>query len=273
MEDIREILGRSIRRLLRPLVKILLREGMTYGEFAELAKWVFVDVAGRDFTLPRRKQSTSRISVITGLTRKEVARLREAPAPEEDRLQAKYNRLARVISGWRRDPQFLGTDGRPAVLDLADSSPSFAELVRRYSGDMTARSVLDELHRANMVDTSDGRARLLKDAYVPDAHAGEKLHILGIDTELLIDTIEHNLSTETGQPFFQRKVAYDNLPQESIPEFRKLSAEQAQALLELLDRHLAQHDRDANPASEGTGRMEAGLGIYYFEKTWTEDDQ
>jgi hypothetical protein len=246
---------------------------MTYGEFAELAKWVFVDVAGREFSLPGRKQSTSRISVITGLTRKEVARLREAPAPEEDRLQAKYNRLARVIAGWRRDPEFLDADGQPAALELGDAPPSFAELVRRYSGDMTARSVLDELHRAGVVSITDGKARLLKDAYVPDAHAGEKLHIMGVDTELLIATIAHNLDPESGRPFFQRKVAYDNLPRESIPEFRALSAERAQQLLETLDRHLAQQDRDVNPANEGTGRMEAGLGVYYFEKTWTEEDQ
>jgi hypothetical protein len=230
-------------------------------------------VAGRDFSLPGRKQSTSRISVITGLTRKDVARLREAPAPEEDRLHAKYNRLARVVAGWRRDLEFLDADDQPAALELGDAPPSFAELVRRYSGDMTPRSILDELLRAGVISIADGRAHLLKNAYVPDAHSAAKLHILGVDTELLIGTIAHNLDPESSTRFFQRKVAYDNLPRESIPAFRKLSAEQAQRLLETLDHYLAQHDRDANPASDGTGQVEAGLGIYYFEKTRSEEDQ
>lgn len=73
-------------------------------------------------------------------------------------------------------------------------------------------------------------------------------------------------------PRFQRKVAYDNLPDEVLPKYRKLSAKKAQALLESLDQWLAQRDRDINPAVRGTGRNEAGLGIYYFEESYSKKE-
>ncbi|NIO43262.1 MAG: hypothetical protein GTO41_25780, partial [Burkholderiales bacterium] len=79
----------------------------------------------------------------------------------------------------------------------------------------------------------------------------------------LISTIDHNLNPETsGQPRFQRKVMYDNLPDEVLAEFRELSANQAQSMLEMWAHWLARHDRDVNPSVEGKGRNRAGVGIY-----------
>ena len=88
----------------------------------------------------------------------------------------------------------------------------------------------------------------------------------------LIATIDNNLQADPMGPLFQRKVAYDNLPDEVLPEFRGLSAKRAQALLEKLDRWLAQRDRDVTPTVRGTGRNRAGLGIYYFEEPYTEEE-
>lgn len=272
--DKRRILFNSVLRVLRPLARILLRNGATYGEFADLAKWVFTDVARKDFKIPGRKQSTSRISVITGLTRKEVAKQLEVASPDDTTLQRQYHRAAKVISGWRRDPRFQGIDGQPAALPFdADDKPSFNELVRRFSGDMPSRAVLDELDRVGAIaKLSDGRIQLVTSAYVPAGDEAQKLLIMGKDTSLLLDTLDHNLQPNQGSPFFQRKVAYDNLPTEALPAFRQLSAAKAQALLEELDRYLSARDRDENPEVKGTGRTEAGIGIYYFEKTRSEED-
>ena len=66
-------------------------------------------------------------------------------------------------------------------------------------------------------------------------------------------------------------MAYDNLPAEVLPEFRKLSAKRAQELLEKLDRWLAERDRDVTPSVKGTGRNRAGLGIYYFEEPYVDE--
>ena len=274
MTDARQTLFNAALRILRPLVRVLLRNGVTYGDFTDLAKWVFTDVARTDFTLPGRKQTASRISVITGLTRKEVKRLLEMDRPDETAQHRQYHRAARVISGWKRDERFTDARGRPRRLAPEGSgSDSFAELIRRYSGDMPARAVLDELERVGAVRRhDDGSVELVADAYVPHGDAAQNLYIMGRDTALLLETIDHNLMSEKDRRLFQRQVLYDNLPLETLPELRKVSAKKAQVLLEQLDSRLAVADRDTNPDAEGTGRMIAGVGIYYFEKPWSEDE-
>jgi hypothetical protein len=258
-------LNSAILRILRPLVRILLRHGVSHKDFSELAKAVYVDVAESDFTLPGRKQSTSRISVLTGLTRKEVARLRGSGEPGDGDLASNYNRAARVIAGWARDARYHDADGDPARLPFEGEQASFSELVRRFSGDIPPKTMLDELLRVGAVREKQGRIELVSRSYVPQRGAEDKLHILGTDVAYLAATIEHNIE-QPDNPHFQRKVAYDNLPEEAVAEFRALSREKAQRLIEELDSWLSRHDRDGNPAVEGTGRKQAGLGIYYFEE-------
>jgi len=268
------VLSRTVQRLLRPLVCILLRNGVSYGTFADLAKWVYVDVATREFAIAGRKQSTSRVAVLTGLTRKEVHRLRQPSMPRDREIAERYNRAARVIAGWRREREFLDAEGRPAALPMSGETGSFMSLVRRFSGDMPVRAVLDELRRVGAItELDDGRVDLVTRAYIPKTSETDKLHILGTDVAHLIATIDHNLRSDSTEPFFQRKVAYDNLPDEMLPEFRKLSADKAQLLLEELDRWLAQHDRDTESDIEGTGRNWAGVGIYYFEAPHSVEEE
>jgi hypothetical protein len=178
-----------------------------------------------------------------------------------------YNRAARVIAGWVRDKEFTDAAGEPLALSQAGATGSFSLLVKRYSGDVPARAVLDELLRVGAVEhLDDDRIRLLSRAYVPRTSDLDKLDILGADVADLITTIDHNLQRGAADPRFQRKVMYDNVPEESIPLFRALSAAQAQTLLEKMDEWLSQHDRDVNASVKGAGRMRAGIGIYYFEE-------
>jgi hypothetical protein len=256
----------AVLRLLRPLVRILLRNGISYGAFADLAKWVFVDVAEKEFRVSGRKQTVSRVSVLTGLTRKDVARLQAIASPDDAAEVQRHNRAARVISGWVRDTRFMDAAGNPADLPIEGEPASFTQLVKHYSGDIPVRAVLDELLRVGTVErTESGAIRLVQHAYVPRTGETGKLHILGTDVADLIASIDHNLQHAETNPYFQRKVMYDNLPEEIIPRLRKLTETQGQALLEELDRFLSQHDRDCNPNSEGTGHKRAGVGIYYFE--------
>ena len=264
-----KLLSAAVLRLLRPLVRILLRNGVSYSTFSDFVKWVYVDVAGKEFGIEGRKQSTSRVSVITGLSRKEVMRVRLLPRPDDRASTEKYNRAARVIAAWRRDRNFLDAEGKPAPLPMAGPGVSFSELVKRFSGDVPVRATLDELIRVGAVERlEDGRVSLLTRTYIPESSDADKLHILGTDVAHLITTIDHNLKSDPIGPLFQRKVAYDNLPDEVLPAFRKHSAKRAQAFLESLDRWLAQRDRDVTPTDKGTGRNQAGIGIYYFEEPY-----
>src|SRR5512134_387979 len=67
----------SSRLLLRPVVRLLLRCGVTWKEFAELCKVVYVEVAAADFGRRGRPTNASRIAILTGLGRREVKRVRE----------------------------------------------------------------------------------------------------------------------------------------------------------------------------------------------------
>lgn len=268
----RKALTAATLRLLRPLVRILLRNGISYGTFAEIARWVFVDVATEDFGIEGRKQSVSRVSVLTGLSRKEVTRVQQLPRPDDQETIEQHNRAARVIGGWLHDEAFQH-GGEPHALPFEDGERSFSELVRRYSGDVPARAVLDELLRVGAVEReADGRIQLKARAFIPQGSQADKLHILGTDAAALIATIDHNLDPAAEHPFLQRKVAYDNLPDQALAQFRGLAGEEAQALLLKLNDWLAQHDRDNNPHVEGSGRNEAGIGIYYFERPVKDED-
>ncbi len=267
------ILFSAVLKLLRPLVRIFLRNNVPYGTFADLAKSVYVDVAIEEFGIPGRKQTDSRVSIITGLNRKEVRRVKLLPelGSEGEVLAQRYHRAARVISGWIRDEVFLDAAGQPLDLSLDGSDASFMKLVKLYSGDMPARAILDELLRVHCVERlDDGRIRLKTRAYLPDTQEGEKLAILGTDVKDLVTTIDHNISSEADR-FFQRKVAYDNLPQEVLEKLRAIAADQGQALLEEVDKWLSKHDRDTNPSEEGTGCMRAGVSIYYFEEDLSKE--
>jgi hypothetical protein len=138
---------------------------------------------------------------------------------------------------------------------------------------MPHRAVLDELVAEGIVRLADkDRVRLLDRAYVPKADEFMKLHILGTDTGYLIDTIGHNLLATESPPRFQRKVLYDNLPDEVLSEFRRLTRKYSQKLLERLDRWLSVRDRDVNPDVRGSGRNVAGLGIFYIEEPFSDQE-
>ncbi len=260
-------LNDSLTRLLRPLVRVLLRLGVPYGTFAELARRVYVDVADKDFPPPGRKQSDSRIATITGLTRKEVLRLKREPLNGGHQLIERFNRAARVIGGWTSDPAFQ-LDGTARPLTLEGTSPNFGELVARHSGDVPVRAILDELLRVGAVtQDAQGWLQLVRPAYVPEDDLHAKVGILGTDVADLIATIDHNMQESADKGRFQLKVSYDNLPQEALAAFHQQVSLQGYALLKAFDGYLREQDRDSNPDARGTGRMRAGVGIYYFEES------
>lgn len=270
-DSLNKALRAAVLRVLRPLIRILLRNGVSYGSFADMAKWVYVDLASSEFGIEGRKQTISRVSVITGLNRKEVSRVQALDPPDDSEAERHYNRAARVITGWLRDEQYTDDKGAPLALPFDGSAHSFSALVKQHSGDMPARAVLDELLRVGAVKRDDTGISLQARAYIPQTGEADKLHILGSDVAQLIHTIDHNLQHGEIEPRYQRKVYYDNLPDEAMPKLRELSREKSQQLLEELNDWMAKHDRDINPDSGGTGRKEASIGIYYYEHEVPEE--
>lgn len=260
-----ELLIAAIRKLLRPLIRILLKNGMPYGAFIDIAKPLYVESAADMIESEGNKATNTRISTVTGLSRKEVQRLKDEAEVNDVWAFDRYNRAARVVAGWVRDTRFSDRQGQPAILPYDDGATSFHNLVTAFSGDIPARTILEELLQAGVVKRlDDGRIQLLTRAYIPAGNQAEKLGILGSDVAGLIETIAHNIYGQD-KPFFQRKVYYDNLPEETIPRLHALIEERGQSLIEDLDQWMSAHDRDTNPNIDGSGRKAAGIGIFYFE--------
>ncbi len=264
--DLPNILLTSASLILRPLIRILLRYGISYTAFSELAMRIYFDVAKSDFVIPGKKQTTSRISTMTGLSRRVVARMEARPEQKDTLDTTTINRAARVISGWVRDTDFHNLEGGPTDLPLEGDICSFSELVKRYSGDITVRTISDELTRIGAISvTPSGLLHLNTHAYVVSDSDRDKLTLLGMDVSSLISTIEHNI-IHPEQPYFQRKVAYNYIPGEILPEIKDRLASIAQESLESMDDVLASKAINKDDKQDDHSYIRTGFGIYFFKE-------
>lgn len=268
--DARKQLESAIRQLLRPLVHILLRQGLSFNEFAELAKREFMEIAWDEFTPEDARPSDSRVAIMTGLTRKEVKRLREARSESGDEQLGQHkNRASRVLSGWYRDPEFCGEDGEPQVLPMDGDSSSFAQLVKRYSGDMPPRAMLDELKRVGAVTVAaDGDIQVNSRSYVPNADDPEVIRLFGDSVSDLINTWSHNLEARNGDKWLQRHVRSPRVAKRAIPLFKRLARDNGQQFLETLEDWLLSHE-PARANDDSDDKTEVGVGIYFFDRSET----
>ncbi|MDH3633687.1 MAG: DUF6502 family protein [Gammaproteobacteria bacterium] len=254
-----EILRNTLRKILMALVRTLLRNGMAYGEFDQIARKAFVDVAYRDFTPSGKKQTVSNVAILTGLNRKEVKKLSELDLGQSPGDDKQYNRVVRVLGGWINDPRFLRKDGNPRDLEH-EGENSFSELVKLYSGDMPVAAMQKVLlNSANIKFTDDNKVRLLSHAYLPSDDPVEKLAILGTDASQLVDTIDFNLTAPEEALRFQRKASNPKVAPESIPEIKQFLRRKGQAFLEEIDLYLSQHE------TEDDSSAEVSVSVFYHE--------
>ena len=261
----------TLVRIIRPLVRVLLRFGIPYRNAAETLKWCYANVAMNEFELPGKRQTKSRVAVITGLTRVDVDHLLRLPPPHAREIELKYNRAARVLSGWAEDPAYSNGNGQPADLAVDGEKPSFASLVYDYSGGTTLRAVLDEVLRVGAaVQLEDGKIRLNKVDFIATDGADQSLQIaiLGQAGGDLISTIEHNIRPDQPDRWLQMFVQQRGLPERCIPEVRRYVREHAHRVIDDLDRYLTRLARE-NPAHADEPVCDRlGVGFYYFQ-----DDQ
>ncbi|PCH61420.1 MAG: hypothetical protein COC05_01110 [Gammaproteobacteria bacterium] len=266
-QSLKLALSKAVLKLLKPLVRILLRNGVSYGEFAEWAKHAFVQAANTEFAVPGRKPSVSHISALTGLTRKESKRVLELDGNGDQGVNERYNRATRVIAGWLNDTRYLNGDDQPLLLAIEGERSSFASLVRDYSGDVPVRAMLDVLSNAEAIQLEGDSVKLLKHAYLPGNDPVDILNILGTDSAELVSTIDFNLTAAPEQRRFQRKVSNVSIEASSLSEFRELSRAKAQQLLEELDIWLSQHEITKKGSHDVKQDAYVSMGIYYYDNT------
>ena len=257
----------AYRKLLQPLVRILIRSGISFGETAEVLKSVFVEVAGRDFGLPDKKTSLSRIAILTGLSRKEVAKQNEILVSGALNFDSNLNRVIRVLEGWHGDPTFTGPYGLPMELPFeSPTGPSFVSLVRQHSGDMAPRAMLDELIRVGAVEqTAAGAFKVLVRVYIPREFHPDALHRFGEVVRDFINTYEFNMDKPAGKSRFERIVFADNgLREELMPAFDALLRAKGYKFLLELNNWINAQENVSLSVSRKTSRIKTGVGVYHF---------
>ncbi|MBX2878954.1 MAG: hypothetical protein KTR32_03425 [Granulosicoccus sp.] len=267
-DDTHSTIEKAFYRILFAMARVALNYGVSAGAVGELVRRAFVDAAEAELHQQGIKPLSSRVCTLTGLYRKEVVRVKALPSVGTNAADDRYNRSARVVTGWTQDSEFCTKRGKPATLPM-EGPVSFSALVRRYSGDMTPRSVLEELQRLAVVEvTQQQRVKLLTRAYIPATSELDALQILGTDVTEMIDTIRHNIKADVDAKRFQRKVVYLHIPQRHVKAFKDYATKESQALLEKLDRWLAR--KDTEHVSQGTPGSRLGLGIYVIESKKAE---
>ena len=265
MDERKQTILAAFRLIFRPIAKILLRAGITWKELAEVCKATLVEVASDEFGIKGRPTNVSRVAILTGFTRKEVARLRNLLASEDVSTVERMNHATRVLTGWYTDADFVDADGAPRALDVDGEQGSFVALCRRFASDVPATTMLKELrHVGAVTDNGDGRLVAQTRYFMPQQLDPERVMSSGSVMEDLGNTVAWNLYREDEDaPRFERRAHNIRMPETARPEFQAFLEDEGQLFLERVDEWLTAHEIDESSAEKG---IRLGLGAYWIEQ-------
>jgi hypothetical protein len=255
----------ACRHLFAPIARLLLRSGVTWGEFAELSKEVFVDVARREYGIQGRPTNNSRVAIITGLSRREVTRVRDVLIGEAQTPARPSSRVAQVLSGWHVDADFLDDDGQPMVLPANGERRSIEALLKRYAGDLPHGAFLKELQQLRLVEKNgNGGFRVLARDYLRGPADPDIVRQLGVALHDHGATLEHNVNTVRTEPArFEGMASTPRLAPRHSRAFAKFAGERGQVFLEEIDAWLVRHEVTGNDKKEADNHgVRVGMGVY-----------
>jgi hypothetical protein len=256
----------ACRQLLRPIVLFLLNSGITWREFADVAKSSYVEVATAEFGIRGRPTNASRVAILTGLGRREVAKQRESLEATEQREPAYLNSATRVLAGWHQDADYLDGDGRPRAIPPVGPPPSFEDLCKRYGGDIPYSALLKELRAVGAVSRGDDTAlQALSRVYIPLQLDPAKVLRAGSVMQDLGNTVVHDLLVKAQQPLrFERRATNDRIARKHEAAFREFLEAEGQAFLVRLDEWLTRHEATEEEINDGHA-MRLGVGVYHLQ--------
>lgn len=256
----------ALRRILRPLIRFLLSYGIRYQTFCDLAKATYIQVAEDEFKLDSKAQTDSRISLLSGVHRRDVKRLRSESLAESS-LPLQASMSAQVLAIWSGRAEYLDAEGLPLPLPRLISKGgerSFEALVRSISKDFRARVVLDEWLRQGIatLDEQDN-VHLAADTFASPQGLEEKAFYFGQNIHDHLAATVHNLSGDM-RPFLERCVYYNDLTAESIKEYERVARTAGMRALHTVNRHAIELQK--RDAGKPDAVYRTNFGLYNFSE-------
>jgi hypothetical protein len=266
----------ALRRLLRPLVRLLLANGITYPFLSGLMKSVYVDVAVKDFPLPGKNQTDSRISLLSGVHRKDVRRFRHDVVDNPAVPPSAVSLGSELLTKWTSHKDYLDQDGNPIPLPRLSGKAhekSFESMVESISKDIRSRVVLDEWLRIGVARLDEENNVCLNvDAFVPAKGFDEKAFYFGQNMHDHLAAGMQNLMSNPA-PYFDRCVYHDMLTPASVKELDELARELGMNALHNINRKALELKKLQAP-DDSTARFRVNFGLYFFnEYTETRADR
>jgi len=250
---------------MRPIIHFLLRHGVTWREFAEVSKEIYVDVARERYGIQGRPTNNSRVAMMTGLSRREVAHLRDRLSDaSEDPTGRKGNRISQILTGWHVDEEFTDA-GKPKDLPQTGPSGSLSSLFGRYAGDLPHSALRKEMLQQGFIEATDtGNLRVIKRDYVYTTLDPDIIKQMSVSLHDHATTLVHNLNEERKSPARFEGIA-DNarISSRSARTFMKLVETRGMEFLNEMDDWLSAHETDENKAASGR-EVRMGVGIYFI---------
>lgn len=254
--------------VLRPMAKILLRYGIGFREFAEIAKSAFVDVATNEYGIRGRPTNISRVAVMTGLTRKEVRRLRDQNERGDHTVVLKTTPLTTVLHRWHSEEDYLDDEGRPAKLPFAGDGRTFSKLVRQFGGDIPPGAMRTELKRVGAVEQDDdGDLRAVRRAIHPKTEHENLCASLAHGVYPLLATVAHNTDPDLDEPTWAQLTAFTaDIAESELPRIRRVSVDRLTEVVESFDDIFMAYENTADTDSDPSRNRPIAVGVFYFEE-------
>jgi Family of unknown function (DUF6502) len=264
--DVQSRLMATVYACLRPFARVMLRSGVTYKSFAEIAKTAFIHEALLERDAKGRVTNASRVAVRTGLSRKEVRRVSELALVKDGSKSGAVDHAgppARVLHAWHFDRRFVGPDGSPLDLCFEGASPSFTELVKAVGGDVPPGAVRAELFRATAVqELENGLLRPTKRYFVPGDFDEKAITVMSSMLFPLISGVDHNSNPTRKSAGFIQRIAYARLSPVDREAFRVWSRAEATRFIESIDDWLVAREVKVSESVDGSI---SGVGVFYYE--------
>jgi hypothetical protein len=250
----------ALRYALTPLVRVLLQNGVSWSDFTEVAKEAFVQVARDDYGVQGRPTNTSRVALMTGLSRREVTRVKDVLLGERARETAAPSRISQILTAWHVDPRFMASDGRPATLAATGGGATMAALLKSYAGDTPHGAVIKEMTDLGLVERTPQGFRALAREYIRGGSDPDLIRQAGVALHDHGNTVAFNVdSKRSGPARFERMATNRALPRRYVRAFEAFLEIEGQAFLERADGWLAA--RAANAADDDR-TVRVGVGVY-----------